>query len=250
MKTLSTLAAVLVLSSVSAQAAEPAVPRAPGIEAADYIWNAPDAEKTRALQHAADADKGKIAYEVCQGCHREDGSGRADAVYPSLAGQHASVLIKQMIDVRAGRRDNPKMHPFVGDWVVSVEEVADIAAYLNQLPVPTDNSRGDGKELAQGKMLYERDCKVCHGANGEGRAADFYPLVAQQHYAYLVREGQLIRNGERRNANPKMVVVIRDYTDDELRAVSDYMSRLVLPAANAAPAEAGATQPPADFTGS
>lgn len=229
MRAFHVLAAALALISASASAQD-AQPHAPGIESPGYVWNEPDAEKTRALAHDADPEKGKIAYEVCQGCHRADGSGRADAVYPSLAGQHASVLIKQMIDVRSGRRDNPKMHPFVGEWVVSPEEVADISAYLNKLPVPLDNSKGKGEHLAQGKELYERDCATCHGDQGQGRAADFYPVVAQQHYAYLLREGELIRDGGRRNANPKMVVVIRDYTNAELEAVSDYMSRLVLPA--------------------
>ena len=204
-------------------------PRAPGIESSGYVWNQPDPEKDAALAHRPDIEKGKIAYEVCQGCHQQDGAGRADAIYPSLAGQHASVLIKQMIDVRAGRRDNPKMHPFVGEWVVSVEDVADIAAYLNQLPISRDNGKGSGNHLEAGRKLYDRDCASCHGKNGEGDAAEFYPLVAHQHYAYLYKEAAMIRDGERRNANPKMVMVIRDYSNEDLKAVSDYMSRLSLP---------------------
>lgn len=206
-----------------------AQPRSPGIESADYVWNEPDKEKDAALAHKPDIEKGKIAYEVCQGCHQADGSGRADSIYPNLAGQHASVLIKQMVDVRAGRRDNPKMHPFVGDWVVSVEEVADIAAYLSQLPISTENGKGSGNHLAKGRDLYDNECAACHGRNGEGNAEAFYPAVAQQHYAYLYKEATMIRDGERRNADPKMVRIIKGYSNDELKAVSDYMSRMVLP---------------------
>lgn len=229
MKRIVSLAALLVLAAGPAGAQQNAQPRAPGIESPGYEWNQPDPEKTRALEHKADLKQGRIAYEVCQGCHRPDGSGRADAIYPGLAGQHASVLIKQMMDVRAGRRDNPKMHPFVGDWVVSAEQVADIAGYLSRLPIPADNGKGGGNRLDEGKRLYERDCAGCHGKNGEGDAAEFFPLVAHQHYAYLYKEAEMIRDGQRRNANPKMVKVIRSYSDDDLKAVSDYMSRLVLP---------------------
>lgn len=230
-RTLSAL--ILLAASGGAALAQPQTdtpPRAPGIESRGYVWNQPDPDKDKALAHRADIAKGKVAYEVCQGCHQADGSGRADAIYPSLAGQHASVLIKQMLDVRAGRRDNPKMHPFVGEWVVSVEEVADISAYLQQLPVALDNGKGSGTRLDRGRQLYERDCASCHGKDGEGNAAEFYPLVAHQHYAYLYKESVMIRDGERRNANPKMVTVIRNYSTEDLKAVSDYMSRLTLPA--------------------
>ncbi|MFT3760047.1 c-type cytochrome [Thauera sp.] len=222
---------LLLVACGSTVAQTGSAPRAPGIESSGYVWNQPDPDKDAALAHRPDIDKGKIAYEVCQGCHQPDAAGRADAIYPSLAGQHASVLIKQMMDVRAGRRDNPKMHPFVGEWVVSVEDVANIAAYLNQLPISLDNGKGSGNRLARGRELYDNDCASCHGDNGEGRADEFYPLVAHQHYAYLYKEAVMIRDGERRNANPKMVAVIRDYSNEDLKAVSDYMSRLALPAA-------------------
>jgi cytochrome c553 len=216
----------LVLAAGSASASPPAQPRAPGIESPGYVWNAPNEDQMIALAHRADPANGEEVYAVCRGCHQADGSGRGDAIYPQLAGQHASVLIKQMIDVRAGRRDNPKMHPFVADWVVSSEEVADIAAYLSQLPIPPTNLKGEGTDLTRGQALYEKDCAICHGAQGEGDAAEFYPRVAHQHYSYLDHESKLIRDGGRRNANPEMVKAIKGYSDADIAAVSDYMSRL------------------------
>lgn len=203
-------------------------PYSPGIESPGYVWNQPNEEQMLALAHDADPANGEAAYAVCRGCHEADGSGRGDAIYPQLAGQHASVLIKQMVDVRAGRRDNPKMHPFVAEWVVSSEEVADIAAYLAALPIPTTNLKGDGAALAQGQALYARDCAACHGERGEGDADAFYPRVASQHYSYLEYESRLIRDGGRRNANPEMVEVIQGYSDADISAVSDYLSRLAL----------------------
>ncbi len=225
-RTLISLALAGVLASSGVQAETPKQPRAKGIESAGYAWNTPDPDLNRALDYKASAKRGKVAYKICKGCHLPDGSGQADALYPQLAGQHASVILKQMMDIRAGRRDNPKMFPFVGDWIVSAEELADIAAYLKSLPPPVNNGKGDGKNLARGRELYDKDCASCHGKNGEGDARKFYPVVANQHFDYLVRETKDTRDQGRRNTNPDMVRVLKDYSDADVAAVSDYMSRL------------------------
>ena len=189
-------------------------------------WNAPDPEKTQALSLKGDITRGESAFVICQGCHRVGALGRADGSYPSLAGQHATVLIKQMADVRAGRRGNPKMLPFADHQALSVQDVADIAVYLQALPVPANQGQGPGDDLVRGRQLYERDCVVCHGKQGEGKADKFFPRVSGQHYRYLLREGSLIRDGKRHNAHPDMVRAIGTYSDEDNAAVSDYMSRL------------------------
>jgi len=188
-----------------------------------------DAEMAAILAVKGDPVKGKDAYDICRGCHRPDASGKAEAGYPQLAGQHPQVIIKQMADVRAGRRDSHKMLDFIVEEVLPAEQIAHIAAYLHSLPVPTTNGKGDGRMLDLGKHLYDRDCAVCHGQHGEGNGEKFYPRVAGQHYNYLYRESRESRDKGRRNSNPEMVRVIRHYTDDDLKAVSDYMSRLAPP---------------------
>jgi len=189
----------------------------------------------RLLNRPGDVAKGKISYEICRGCHKADGAGKSRSGYPQLAGQHPSVLIKQMVDVRAGRRDSPKMHPFIEHDVVANDELADIAAYLHSLPVPADNGKGDGRLLELGRHLYQRDCADCHGRHGEGQGQKFYPRVAGQHYEYLYRETLESRDKGRRNSNPEMVRLLKDYVDSDVAAVSDYMSRLVPPGAPSTP---------------
>lgn len=218
----------LPLPAVFAQA--PVPPHAPGIESKGYVWNDRNSEIEAALKHRPDLDNGAAAYRVCQGCHLANGAGRPDADLPSLAGQHRSVLIKQLVDVRSGRRDNPKMHPFAAENAVSTTEIADISAWLASLPVPTGNGRGDGKAVKRGQQLYERDCALCHGDAGEGDGKRFYPRLSGQHFRYLVLESKQIRDGVRRNGNPRMVKAIKKYTDQDIEAVSDYLSRLELPA--------------------
>jgi hypothetical protein len=66
-----------------------------------------EGEKVEALDKVGDPKRGEEAYEVCGACHLPNGSGRPDGTFPQLAGQHSTVLIKQIADIRAGRRDNP-----------------------------------------------------------------------------------------------------------------------------------------------
>ena len=193
---------------------------------ADPQWNANYPEKSEALALLGDVARGEAAFVICQGCHRVGALGRADGSYPRLAGQHATVLIKQLTDVRSGRRNNPKMLPFADHSALSVQDIADIAAFLQQLPVPADQGQGNGADLVHAGKLYEKDCASCHGAQGEGKADQFYPRLSGQHYRYLLRESRLIRNGERRNANPDMMSAIRAYSDEDLATVADYISRL------------------------
>jgi len=212
--------------AVPVVAAPPTPPVAPGIESKSYRWDKLTAEEAQALKLKGDPARGRVAYEVCQGCHKPDGSGLADGAYPQLAGQHATVLIKQMGDIRAGRRDNPKMYPFASKHMIDVQEIADIATYLQQLPIPQDNGRGPGTDLARGGELYRKDCGTCHGDRGEGDAGKFYPVLAGQHYRYMVRQVKEIRDTKRRNADPRMVKAVKGYTDVQIEAVSDYLSRL------------------------
>jgi cytochrome c553 len=216
-------------AGLAAQAAPPEQPKVPGLESPGYEWNAPIGERVEVLRRKGNAERGREAYRVCQGCHKPDGSGLADGTYPQLAGQHASVLIKQMADIREGRRDNPKMFPFAGKHVIDVQEVADIAVFLERLPIPPNNGKGPGKDLARAQALYDKDCKSCHGGRGEGSARRFYPVLAGQHYEFLLRQSRDIQAGKRRNANPKMIKVIKKYSDADMAIVADYMSRLPAP---------------------
>lgn len=195
-------------------------------EGSGYVWNAMQGEKLQALAAKGDATRGEISFEVCQGCHRKGALGRINGSYPRLAGQHRSVLIKQMTDVRAGRRRNDTMLPFADKHVIGPQDIADIAVYLADLPVPPDNGKGPGDVLPTAQLLYSAQCAECHGNDGEGSGAKFYPRVNGQHYRYLLREMIAIRDGQRGNANPRMVEIVKPLSNAQLDALADYMSRL------------------------
>jgi len=185
-----------------------------------------DPEIARAVALRGDPVAGKRAYRTCQGCHRADAGGLTNGNYPQLAGQHASVILKQALDVRAGRRDSPKMEPFITEGEAGLLELVNIAAYLATLPRPERNGQGPGRQIELGKHLYERDCASCHGRQGEGIGARFYPRLSGQHYLYLVRETRESRDRGRRNSDTGMVKVLQHYSDNDIALVSDYLSRL------------------------
>ena len=142
------------------------------------------------------------------------------------------MLIKQIADIRGGLRDNPTMYPFAVT-LTDPQELADVAAYIQTLCIPADHGKGSGDAalLAKGKELYEKECTSCHGKNGEGDAQKFYPVLAGQHYKYLLRQVTEIRDGKRRNANPDMVKVVKKYSDHDLDAVVEYMASITMPGA-------------------
>lgn len=228
-KILAIAIAAALIPATAAFAQAPAVKKA-GIESKDYKWNAQEGEKVEALKLKGDAKNGEETYEVCGACHLPNGAGRSDGTFPQLAGQHATVLIKQIADIRSGLRDNPTMYPFAKEAMVNPQELADTAAYIQTMCIPLDHGHYEGadaaKQIADGKVLYEKECKECHGSNGQGDSAKYYPVIAGQHYKYLLRQMTEIRDGKRRNANPDMVKIIKKYDDKQLVAISAYQSSM------------------------
>lgn len=224
----------LALLTATVAFAQAPAPKKAGIEEKGYVWNAQEGEKIEALHKKGDVKAGKEAYEVCGACHLPSGAGRPDGTFPQLAGQHTTVLIKQMADIRAGLRDNPTMYPFA-ITLTDPQELADAAAYIQSLCIPVDHGKYEGKDaaiqVAKGKELYENECKNCHGVNGEGDKEKFYPVIAGQHYKYLLRQMTQIRDGKRRNANPDMVKIIKKYSDDQLVAISAFQASMTMPGA-------------------
>ncbi len=203
-------------------------------------WNVAGGEKDKAMTLKPDLANGLDVYKVCAQCHLPEGWGMKEGSYPQLAGQHRSVLIKQMADIRALNRDNPTMYPFALPESIGDEQaIADVTAYIEKLQMNPDNGKGEWAEgtpeFENGKKLYADNCTKCHGKAGEGIEDRFYPRIQGQHFEYMLRQFEWVRDGKRRNANPDMVKQIKGFSDADMAQVINYVSRIQVPKEDLAP---------------
>ncbi|MDX1570354.1 MAG: c-type cytochrome [Xanthomonadales bacterium] len=183
-----------------------------------------------AMAMEADLVNGLKIYRECAACHEPEGWGRTSGSIPQIAGQHDSVIIRQLADFRAGNRDSAMMIPYAtAETIGGPQGLADVAAYIGSLEISVENGKGPGTSLDLGEKLYGEHCADCHGASGEGDIENVVPRIQAQHFRYLQRQYEWIRDGKRRNANPEMVEQIQNFSDAEVEAILDYVSRLEPP---------------------
>jgi len=190
-----------------------------------------------AMYMTANTEKGLEIYRGCARCHKPEGWGLSNGSVPQLAGQHRRVVIKQLADIRAGNRGNAMMLSYACvEAIGGPQSVADVAGYIDTLEISVANGKGSGSDLELGERLYTENCARCHGAKGEGDNDKYAPRIQAQHYKYLMRQFDWIRDGTRQNANAEMVAQIKDFEKPETQAVLDYVSRLEPPEELQAPA--------------
>lgn len=106
-------------------------------------WRATAEEALEALTLVGDTEEGEEIYTVCAACHQPTGWGDPLGVFPQLAGQHTTVLIKQISDIRAGNRDNPTMYPFAMQ-IEGAQDIRDVCAYIQTLKMNPNPRTGPG----------------------------------------------------------------------------------------------------------
>ena len=179
----------------------------------------------------ATAGQGKAA--VCAACHGADGNSVIPN-WPKLAGQHAAYLERQLVLVKAGKRQIPEMAGIA--MGLSEQDMADISAYFATQAIKA--GLADEALVAPGETLYragnsETDipaCMSCHGPAGEGNPLSGYPALAGQHAVYSekmlkgFRSGQMW--GEDDASSRIMTEVAKRLSDDEIKAVASYLQGL------------------------
>jgi cytochrome c553 len=199
-----------------------------GFSAPTLPVNTDPDEFEEAIRLKPDTENGKALYKAsCITCHGPEGWGVAGSGYPQIAGQLKNVVIKQLADFRAGNRDNPIMRAFASRRSLGgAQEIADVAAYVSSMPMTPHNEQGFPIHLEQGRAIYDKLCADCHGKQGEGDPEEHIPRIQGQHYSYLSRQFNWIRNGRRRNGDEKMIKQIRNFTPPEQVAVLSYVASL------------------------
>ncbi len=190
-------------------------------------------ERNREFNEAArlepDLQRGAELFLTCAGCHGEDGRGTPDGEIPAIAGQHGSVLLKQLTDFRHEQRWNERMQHFTNKHhLAGAQDLTDVAAYVASLPrfPATASGIGDGSSLGEGAKVYFRECERCHGPLGQGNLVALRPRLAGQHYAYLFRQLDDTAHERRPGMDDAHVAMLRKLTAAQLRGVADYLSRV------------------------
>ncbi len=166
------------------------------------------------------------AVNLCSTCHGPRGVSTSPE-FPTLAGQHAAYLIKQMKAFRDHSRADKEAHQYM--WGIAAQlDDATIEAiaryYAVQSPPP---ARPVNRALAMyGSDLFHRGvpgrgipaCATCHGQNGEGDAER--PRLASQHAKYIDKQLRYMQTQER---DPlAMREALKDLSPEERAALAAY----------------------------
>lgn len=187
------------------------------------------ADFRNAMKLEPDVQHGAELFSTCAACHAADGLGTEDGSIPAIAGQHVSVLVKQLVDFRHDRRWGERMRNFASQHNLSgPQDLLDVAAYAESLPrwPPLEGGTGDGSEMKEGYVVYHRDCAECHGPLGLGELRRMRPRLAGQRYQYLLRQLEETADRMRPGMDVTHVKLIGALSAEERRAVADYLSRL------------------------
>ncbi len=172
----------------------------------------------------------KIVNEVCAACHTSDGNS-TNPTYPALAGQSPEYIAKQLHEFKAGIRMNATMAPNAAK--LSEDDMQNLAAFFSAQQ-PKVRMAKDASLIAEGQKIYKGGnagsgvpaCASCHGPTGAGIPVQF-PRLAGQHSKYVLTQLKNFRSGDRSNDGGKMMETIaRKLTDQEMKAVAEYVNGL------------------------
>jgi cytochrome c553 len=174
---------------------------------------------------------GQTKSVTCAACHGPDGNS-VTSEWPSLAGQHAGYIVRQLEAYRSGERADAGMQGFAS--TLSEQDMRDIAAYFEsqaQQPKGADPALvGLGEQIYRGG-LPERAipaCIACHGPTGLGNPLAAYPRVSGQHATYTLNTLRAYGTGARRSDGDSQTMrnVAELLLEDEMRALASYLQGL------------------------
>lgn len=171
---------------------------------------------------------GQKLFEACAGCHGSDGGGTVDGSVPRIAGQHFSVLARQIVDFRRGVRWDVRMEGVATrhEVMATPQDIADVAWFVSRLE--RDGRRGvrDGQHVERGATIYAGSCSSCHGDDGAGNEQKQIPRIAGQHASYLARQIYDAVDGRRPPLSKSHRKLFEPLGFEEVMGLTDYLSRI------------------------
>lgn len=180
----------------------------------------------------AETPKPELAKAVlCASCHGQQGLS-TNPEWPSLAGQHASYLIKQLNDFKKGSTRNAATMTAILS-TLSNKELSELANFYAKQPLPEGTT--PEKYLKRGELLYRGGdfakhitaCIACHGPKGTGNAQAGFPALAGQQALYTIQQLQAFKDKKRSNdLNSIMRDISARMSQDDMEAVAYYIQGL------------------------
>jgi cytochrome c553 len=178
-----------------------------------------------------DPAAGQAKTAVCGACHGPDGNSMAPN-FPKLAGQGQRYLLKQLHEIKDGKRVVLEMTGLLNN--LNEQDLADIAAYFSSqrgsVGAADPNLVARGEALFRGGKLDQGmpACTGCHSPNGAGNAAAGFPHLGGQHADYVKKQLTAFREGERTNDGDTMVMrtIASKLSNKDIDALSAYIQGL------------------------
>ena len=178
-----------------------------------------------------DAAAGQAKTAVCGACHGPDGNSMAPN-FPKLAGQGDRYLLKQLHEIKDGKRTVLEMTGLLTN--LNDQDLADIAAYYSS----QKNSVGaaDPALVERGQALFRGGdlekglpaCTGCHSPDGQGNATAGFPHLGGQHASYIEKQLTDFREGDRTNDGDSMVMrsIAAKLSNKDIKALASYIQGL------------------------
>jgi cytochrome c553 len=178
------------------------------------------------------AEAGQARSVTCAACHGPAGNS-ANPAWPSIAGQNAPYILKQLEAYKSGSRADPLM---TGQAMpLSEQEMRDLAVYY-AAQVAAPKAVAAPETINKGEALYRGGdaenrvaaCLACHGPTGRGNPAAAYPMLKGQHATYTATQLRNYANGQRKSDGPTRVMreVAAQLNEDDIVAVASYIQGL------------------------
>ncbi|WP_372523525.1 cytochrome c, partial [Sulfuricaulis sp.] len=173
---------------------------------------------------------GQAKAGICAGCHGADGNGGADPLWPKLASQDPDYIAKQLADFKSGVRKDPIMSGMAAP--LSATDMKNLGAYFASLKSKPGAAR-DAQLAKQGQKIFRGGnakmgvsaCMSCHGPSGHGIPPRF-PKVSGQNTAYIQKQLLAFKAGTRANDGETMTRTAFRMSEQEIKAVAEYMAGL------------------------
>ena len=178
-----------------------------------------------------DAAAGQAKTAVCGACHGPDGNSMAPN-FPKLAGQGDRYLLKQLHEIKDGKRQVLEMTGQLNN--LNDQDLADIAAYYasqkSSVGAADPALVARGEELFRGGDLQKGlpACTGCHAPDGQGNAPAGFPHVGGQHASYIEKQLTDFREGDRTNDGDSMIMrgIAAKLSNKDVKALASYIQGL------------------------